>query len=76
MTKSICVWYWFVLIPNICPFWEPSFWTTFRYSVNNISCDKGVCANSAIGYCRNNATVGYVYKLMLHYLELKMHILV
>jgi len=27
MTKSICVWYWFIALPYVCPFLKISYWT-------------------------------------------------
>jgi len=27
MTKSTCVWYWFIVLPYVCPFSKNSCWT-------------------------------------------------
>jgi len=29
MTKSICVWYWFIFLPHVCPFLKISCWTIY-----------------------------------------------
>ena len=29
MTKAICVWYWFIFLPYICPFLKKLFWTIY-----------------------------------------------
>jgi len=29
MTKSICVWYWLIFLPYVCPFLKCSCWTMY-----------------------------------------------
>jgi len=29
MTKSICVWYWFIVLPYVWPFFKNSCWTIY-----------------------------------------------
>jgi len=31
MTKSICVWDWFIFLPHVCPFWKVSYCTIYRW---------------------------------------------
>jgi len=60
MTKSICVWYWFIFLSYVCPFLKNSCWTIYIDDfVNKASGDKGgACANAkaqtdTVGYYRN-----------------------
>jgi len=39
MTKVICVWYWFIFLPYICPFLKKLNWTEIVDFVNETSRD-------------------------------------
>jgi len=60
MTKSICVWYWFIVLPYVWPFLKVLAGRYIDDFVNKTSHDKGgACANEQRKRCNRILLVLY-----------------
>ena len=63
------MWYWLVLLPYVCPFWEFVSGQHFVDGVNNISHDKGGTKAEMVksDTVANNTTSGYSLNVSVYW---------